>query len=217
MKIIVVISRGSPGYCLPLDNILCIVPFAGVHLITEVILGFNLESGQGLQCLVSSSLEIWNAHLDSLTRFRGRPYRWIRWNRWIFCVYRNLMLKWVIQMSHCMSKNEHKSELWIKTGLKLLFQCVDIYIYTLLVCFSREDFGHLFSIHKSENTISSKTNSNELINYIKRRWWDVADDVNVCQVEGTKCESMAKCLMQQKKSKRQQADGNNVWLNRLKK
>lgn len=58
MKIIVVISRGGPGYCLPLDNILCIVPFAGVHLITEVILGFNLESGQGLQCLVSSSLEI---------------------------------------------------------------------------------------------------------------------------------------------------------------
>lgn len=48
MKIIVAISRRGPGHFLPIDDILSIVPFTAVHLITEVILDFNLEAEQSL-------------------------------------------------------------------------------------------------------------------------------------------------------------------------
>lgn len=43
MKVIVVISCCGPGHFLSFDNVLCIVPFTAVHLITEVILSFDLK------------------------------------------------------------------------------------------------------------------------------------------------------------------------------
>lgn len=44
MKVIVAISFCGPGHFLSVDYVLCVVPFAGEHLITEVILDFNLET-----------------------------------------------------------------------------------------------------------------------------------------------------------------------------
>lgn len=46
MKVIVSISCCGPRHCLPIDNVLCIVPFTGEHLITKVILSFYLKTAQ---------------------------------------------------------------------------------------------------------------------------------------------------------------------------
>lgn len=43
MEVIVVISCRCTRQFLSVDNVLCIVPFTGEHLITEVILSFNLR------------------------------------------------------------------------------------------------------------------------------------------------------------------------------
>lgn len=44
VKVIVLVPSGGPGCRLSRDNALRVVPFAGEHLITEVILNLNLES-----------------------------------------------------------------------------------------------------------------------------------------------------------------------------
>ena len=49
MKVIVAKSFRCPGHFLSIDNVLCIVPFTGERLITEVILSFDLTA-EDSQC-----------------------------------------------------------------------------------------------------------------------------------------------------------------------
>lgn len=51
VKVIVSVASCGPGGLLSLNNALCVVPFAGEHLITEVILNLNLELVSQVQTL----------------------------------------------------------------------------------------------------------------------------------------------------------------------
>lgn len=43
VKVVVPVPSCGPGSRLSLDNALSVVPFAGEHLVTHIILNFNLE------------------------------------------------------------------------------------------------------------------------------------------------------------------------------